>query len=174
MELREKTEEELRQKEEELRQKEEELRQLELSEKEDELRKLELRMGEIDKEEELREGYIQAKEQELRQLELEETERELELLQKGYISRQYTAKEEELRKMHAEKIHKMQAESRGGLELEEKEECEPLYNLDDPTANHRLEAIRRDAANDLAGAVDAFGSAVKFDPRNAAACVSHS
>jgi hypothetical protein len=166
MELREKTEEELRQKEEELRQKEEELRQLELSEKEDELRKLELRMGEIDKEEELREGYIQAKEQELRQLELEETERELELLQKGYISRQYTAKEEEL--------HKMQAESRGGLELEEKEECEPLYNLDDPTANHRLEAIRRDAANDLAGAVDAFGSAVKFDPRNAAACVSHS
>ena len=46
------------------------------------------------------------------------------------------------------------------------------YDLDDPNANHRAEAIRRDEAGDLSGSVDAFGSAVKFDPKNAGGCVS--
>ena len=46
------------------------------------------------------------------------------------------------------------------------------YDLDDPSANHRAEAIRRDEEGDLSGAVDAFGAAVKFDPKNAGACVS--
>ena len=46
------------------------------------------------------------------------------------------------------------------------------YDLDDPNANHRAEAIRRDEAGDLAGSVDAFGSVIKFDPKNAGGCVS--
>ena len=46
------------------------------------------------------------------------------------------------------------------------------YDLDDPSANHRPEVIRRDEEGDLSGAVDAFGSAVKFDSKNAGACVS--
>jgi hypothetical protein len=43
----------------------------------------------------------------------------------------------------------------------------------DPGAPARAEAIRRDGEGDLSGAVDTFGSVVvKFDPKNAGACVS--
>ena len=38
------------------------------------------------------------------------------------------------------------------------------YDLEDPTHDHREEAIRRDEAGDSAGALASFRAAVRFDP----------
>ena len=42
----------------------------------------------------------------------------------------------------------------------------PGYSVDDPTANHRNEGIKRDGAGDWKGAVEAFQAACRHNPKD--------